>query len=82
MPKLKPSKTELQDRTLVGSMENQMRIQGIDKKGTAKQAGFAESTFYQRLRNPDTFTIRELRRVFAVLHYPDEEKERVGKECI
>lgn len=82
MPKLKPSKTEMQDRTLVGSLEKQMRIQGIDKKGTAKQAGMAESTFYYRLKHPDTFTIRELRRVLTVLHHPEEEKAKMGRECI
>ena len=82
MPKLKLSKTELQDRTLVGSIENRMRIQGIDKKETAERAGFKKSTFYYRLKHPETFDIGELRRVFTVLHYPDEEKERMGRECI
>lgn len=82
MPKLKPSKAEMQDRTLVGSIENRMRIQGTDKKGTAKQAGIAESTFYHRLNHPETFTLREIRRIFTVLHYPDDEKERMGRECI
>ena len=82
MPRLKPSITELQDRTLVGSMENQMRIQGIDKKGTAKRAGIKENTFYYRLNHPDTFKVGELRRIFAVLHYPDEEKERMGRTSL
>ncbi len=82
MPKLKPSKTEMQNRELVASMEKQMRIRGLGKKETAKRAGFKESTFYYRLKHPETFDVGELRRIFAVLHYPDDEKGRIGKECI
>lgn len=37
-----------------------------------------ESTLYYRIRNPGTFSLKELQNIFAVLKMPKEEKERLG----
>lgn len=82
MPRIPPSENEMKNRILIGSIENRMRIMGYDKREVAKKSGFAESTFYYRLRQPETFSLRELRVVFKVLRYPAEEAEKILREAV
>lgn len=78
MPALKVNDTEMKSRELIGSIEKQMRIVGIKKPTLAKRINMPESTLYYRIRNPGTFSIKELQNIFAVLKMPKEEKERLG----
>lgn len=82
MPRIPPSESEMRNRILVGSMENRMRIMGYGKRDVASKVGMPENTFYYRLRNPETFNVKELRKVFKILKYPAEEAEQILKQTI
>lgn len=82
MPRIALNESEMKNRILVGSMENRMRIMGYGKRDVALKAGMPENTFYYRIRNPETFNIKELRKIFKILKYPSEEAERILKQTI
>lgn len=82
MPKLKINESELRCRTLRGCIKNAQEIQGINTIKTAELTGIPVSTLYARLKNPDDFSLRELRDVFRVLKIPEKEKERIAREVI
>ena len=48
----------------------------------AKLTGIPVSTLYYKMQNPTTFNIGELRTIFRVLRYKNEEKERLAREAI
>lgn len=81
MPKMLVNKTEEKNRILRGSIKNAKEIQGMNVPMLAKQTRIPESTLYAKIREPDTFTIRELRLVWKALKYTDVEKERVAREA-
>lgn len=81
MPKLVTNKTEEKNRIIRGSIKNAKEIQGINISMLAKQTRIPASTLYAKIREPDTFTVRELRLIWKALRYTDQEKERVAREA-
>ena len=49
------------------------RIIGENVSSVAKRCGIAPSTMYRRLKDPDTFTIGELKELIRVLRLSDDE---------
>jgi len=82
LPRLKVNESELRCRKLRGCIKNAQEIQGINTVKTAELTGIPVSTLYARLKNPDDFSVRELRDVFRVLKIPEKEKERIAREVI
>ena len=65
-----------------GSIKNLMEIRHTDVPGLARKADMAESTLYGKIRDPEKFTLRELRSLYKALQVPDEEKERLAREAM
>ena len=42
-----------------------------------KRIGMSRSTFYHRLKNPESFTALELRRLGEILHWTNDDKAAV-----
>ena len=82
MPKLAISKDEEMNRIIRGSIKNAQEIQGMNVSKLAKLTGIPVSTLYYKMQNPTTFNIGELRTIFRVLRYKNEEKERRAREAI
>ncbi len=82
MPRLKPSQAEIQNRILIGSVENRMALMGYKKKDLARLTGMPASSFYRKIRDPGSLSIDEWRRINRVLRMPAEERERIGREAM
>ena len=82
MPKLSMSKDEEMDRIIRGSIKNAQELQGMNVGKLSKLTGIPVSTLYYKMRNPTEFNLGELRTIFRVLRYKDEEKERLAREAI
>ncbi|MDY3109285.1 MAG: hypothetical protein SOW50_04135 [Lachnospiraceae bacterium] len=82
MPRLAVSENEKKDRILRGSIKNAQELQGLNAEKISRLTGIPKSTVYAKIRDPERLTIRELRLICGVLKYPDEEKERIGREAI
>ena len=78
MPKLKISEQEQKDRAFVGLLKLKMELEGYSRQqDLAERLNINRSTLSCKINNPDTFTRRELRRLFQVLKFTAEEKARV-----
>ena len=73
---------EEQNCVLRGSIKNMMEIRRTTVPEVARKSGMKESTLYAKIRKPETFTLRELRRLYKTLQVPDEEKERLAREAM
>ena len=73
---------EEQNAIIRGSIKNLLEIRRMTVPEVAKKIGMKRSTLYSRIRNPDTFNIKELRMVYKALCVPDEEKERIAREAM
>ena len=82
MPKLPLSKEEKQNRIVAGAIENQLTIINMSKPELAKKTGIPYSTLALRIRNPSTFSLADLRKVFIAIRMPQAEKERLARECM
>ena len=82
MPRIAICEDERKNRILRGGIKNAQELQGIKVSKMSKLTGIPESTLYAKIREPSSFTIRELRLVYGVLKIPEEEKERLGREAI
>ncbi|WP_206460393.1 helix-turn-helix domain-containing protein [Anaerovorax sp. IOR16] len=78
MPKLKEHPEIMQDKQLRGKVAEKMSVLGYDNKAdVAERLGINPRTFYYKLADPDKFSRRELRRLFQILKFSDEEKSAV-----
>ena len=78
MPKLVRTERQQKDLNFRAYVEKNMVLQGIDTKPElAKRMGICHSTLYRKLQQPDYFTTKELRSLFKVLHFSNEEKAEV-----
>ena len=82
MPRLSVSKDEEMNRALRGSIKYAQEVKGMDGLKLSKLTGIPKSTLYHKLKNPDRFTVRELRMVFKVLGYREDDKEKFARESI
>lgn len=80
MPRLTISRLEEQNRVIRGGIRNAQALQDMSIGKLSKLTGIPASTLYAKVRDPATFTIRELRDVYRVLKVPDAEKERLARE--
>ncbi|WP_130861465.1 helix-turn-helix domain-containing protein [Bacilliculturomica massiliensis] len=78
MPKLKERQDEKQDRLFAAFLAKNMALRQISSQDEiAKMLGINRSTLNYKLKNPDRFTRKELRSLFKMLGFTDEEKSQV-----
>lgn len=71
MPRTSTSQRERKNSNLVGLLDHYQNCRlrnGDHIDAVAKTLGFSTSTYYKRLRQPDTFTLGELHAVASVLN--------------
>lgn len=81
MPRLKPTpaeraaeEAELRRRSLLGTLNKYRTICGFNSWELATPAiGMSRATIFRRIREPETFTLDELRRIVHAFHIPKDE---------
>lgn len=63
MPRLKESQTEIKNRHSRGVVKKHMELKGFDAKQFATQLGMSRSSYFNKMKNPELFTLRDLRRM-------------------
>ena len=56
------------NREVVGSIKNGMILNGLNLENLAVATGINERTLRRRMRDPETFSVRELRSICRRLH--------------
>lgn len=78
MPKLKESSEVKQDARFRGLVAMHMELCGIrNHRELAAKALIGEKAFYLKIKDPDRFTRKELRRLFTLLKFTEEERGQV-----
>ncbi len=78
MPKLRQTDEQKQNTYLIANIKRGMDIWGISKEQLAKRTDISLATLYNRLNDPETFHLYELRRIARSLHTTVEELMRVS----
>lgn len=61
------------DNKLACVIKFRMNLEKIDRKKLVKRIGIVERTHYNRLNNPESMTVRELREYINCLKIPEED---------
>lgn len=78
MPKLREPPETKQDKLFLALIEKNKVLCGIyEDQELAARLGIDRKTMRNKLREPDRFTRRELRRLFNILRFTEEEKSLV-----
>lgn len=78
MPKLKDSPEVAQDKLFKALVAKNMTLCGFkNNRELAARALIGEKAFYLKIKDPDKFTRKELRRLFTILKFTEEEKGSV-----
>ena len=78
MPKVKEPITEKQDKLFKGLVAKNMVMCGYSHNNElAPKMHMHQKTFNYKLDDPDRFTRKELRRLFTILKFSEEEKGAV-----
>ncbi len=76
MPRLKQSKNEMINRSIIAVISKYMALRGCSSKDKLMEVvGISRTALYARWNNPDNFRLGELRLIYDYLHVPDEERE-------
>lgn len=76
MPRLKQSKNEMINRSIIAVISKYMALRGYSSKDKLMEVlGISRTALYARWNNPDNFRLGELRIIYDYLHVPDEERE-------
>ncbi len=75
MPRLKLSSMDARHTRFRAAVQHQMVLYGIDTlMDLEKRCGMAHTTMARRMKNPDTFSNGELRKLYNVLRFTDEQR--------
>jgi hypothetical protein len=78
VPKLRNSDEEKQDMLFKALVAKNMTLCGCkNNRELAARLHIGEKSFYLKIKDPDKFTRKELRRLFAILKFSEEEKGQV-----
>lgn len=78
MPKLKERPEQKQNKMFTALLKKNMELSGITEyQELAGRIGINKTTMCYKLKEPDKFTRRELRKIFCILKFSDEEKSAV-----
>lgn len=80
MPRLKLSASDSRNTRFRAAVQHQMILYGIESlTDLARRCGIPHTTFYRRLKDTDTLTNGELRKIYNVLHFTDEQRLILSK---
>lgn len=68
MPKLKPTEAEAQNKLLLANIDYQKRLYDVTVDDLAIAARMSRKTIYNRIRQPENFSLKELRGIARKLH--------------
>ena len=74
MPKLKESEAERKNMITRAYIAKNMELYGFTDEEVATRLMCTRRTFQNKKKRPETFTLKELRKLCAVLKLQDEEK--------
>lgn len=75
MPRLKQSPADARHTRFRAAVRHQMVMYGIDTLMELEhRCGMAHTTMARRMKDPDTFSNGELRKIYNVLHFTDEQR--------
>lgn len=80
MPKLKQSDYEMMNREVRAALMAGQERKDMDSSATAKCLGVCKETYLRRNRNPEKFTLADLRILIRVFKFTDEEILKMVKE--
>lgn len=73
MPKLKRNEIDLQNAEFVATIAKYLSFYGLDKRELGLKIGLSQTSVYNKIREPQKFTLEETRKIFKVLHFTNEE---------
>ena len=68
MPKLKPTEAEKQNKQLLANINRQRRLYDVSVDDLAIGARVTDRAIYNRIKDPDSFSLKELRGIARKLH--------------
>ena len=74
MPKLRENESEQKNRITRAYIAKNMALYDLSDEKMATYLHIAKRTYQDKLKRPETFTLRELRKLCLVLKFTDEEK--------
>jgi len=74
MPALKPSETQQQDTYLLATVSRHLTLLGLSKNDLAIKMHMNYQKLHRRLKDPESLSLEELRRLAKVLKIEDSEK--------
>ena len=77
MPKLKLSEKQIRDNIVLAFIAKNMALYGLSDEEVAVKLHCVKRTFQNKKKNPDMFTLKELRMLCTTLKFSDEEKARI-----
>ena len=74
MPRLKPSETEEKNKKVRACIAKGMAMQAMNDEEVAQKLNITKRTFQNKKKRPETFTIREIRKLSSVLKLTEEDR--------
>ncbi len=77
MPTVYLTKNQQRGKAVLKIIADYIFESGETKKSLLKRAGFSSTAFYSRIRNPETFTLEEIWRLFDLMNVPPEIRTKI-----
>jgi 2-phosphoglycerate kinase len=77
VPKLKESEELQKDRLARAYIAKNMELYGLSEEQIALKLRCTKRTFQNKRKRPETFTLKEFRKLCAVIKLSDEEKSLI-----
>jgi|GEM_PF-1674278 len=77
MPKICKNESQVQDLSLQATIDRHLRLRGITKKELAVRLHMGLPTLFNKIREPEKFTLGELRRLGRELKIEEGEKAAI-----
>ena len=75
MPRLKQNPTDARHTRFRAAVQHQMVMYGIDTlMELERRCGMSHTTMARRMKDPDTFSNGELRKIYNILRFSDEQR--------
>ena len=68
--------SESQNALIIERIKGKMAATSLSAREMARRVGMKPTTYYDRLRHPETFRIGELRAIYKVLHIAEDDMAR------
>ena len=75
MPKVKESPEKARITLFKATLSKYLSLRGITKEKLASCLLMSRSTFWDKLNNPDMFRLGEIRQLFSLLEFSEEDRK-------